>query len=81
MVSSVNATTSRSGRELHVNGVGVTQVRVLANAEQQARDLIETMTGEDVPATAIDLHLDVDGLDEYVRDVRRQADEAQEAAR
>lgn len=68
------------GWELHVDGVGVTQVRVLANAEQQACDLIETMTGEEVPATAIDLHLDLDGVDEYVQDVRRQADEAQAAA-
>ena len=35
------------GWELHVEGVGVTQVRTLDKAEQQVRDLVETMTGEE----------------------------------
>ena len=32
------------GWELHVEGVGVTQVRTIDHAEQQVRDLVETMT-------------------------------------
>lgn len=32
-----------SGWELHVDGVGVTQVDDLSDADAQARDLIETM--------------------------------------
>lgn len=31
------------GWELHIDGVGVTQVRSLARAEQQVRDYLETM--------------------------------------
>lgn len=33
------------GWELHVDGVGVTQVDHLAEAEAQVRDFIETVTG------------------------------------
>ena len=37
------AADQESGWELHVDGVGVTQVDDLSDADAQARDLIETM--------------------------------------
>lgn len=36
------------GWELHVDGLGVTQSRTLAAAQQQARDYIETVLGTDL---------------------------------
>lgn len=36
------------GWELHVDGLGVTQSRTLATAQQHARDYIETITGGDL---------------------------------
>ena len=56
------------GWELHVDGVGVTQVRTLDKAAQQVVDLVETMTGED----ASDAHIDIalDGLDNFLERVR-----------
>ena len=51
------------GWELHVDGVGVTQVRVLANAEQQVRDLVESYTGQDVSGAEVVLRYDLGGLE------------------
>ena len=50
------------GWELHVDGVGVTQVRVLEHAVQQVRDLVETMTDEPADDADITLVLDLDDL-------------------
>lgn len=47
----------KHGWELHVEGVGVTQVRTLATADQQIRDLVETML--DVDASDAEIVLDV----------------------
>ncbi len=43
------------GWELHVEGTGVTQVRDLRDARRQARDFIETMTGQGIPLDAVEL--------------------------
>jgi len=44
------------GWELHVDGVGVTQVRTLATAVQQVVDFVETMDGDNAwPAVERDL--------------------------
>lgn len=65
------------GWELHVRGVGVTQVRTLDRAVRQACDLIETMKGSTVDEAAIDLVLELDGLEEEAAQARRKVDEAE----
>lgn len=68
------------GWELHVDGVGVTQVRTLDRAEQQIRDLVETMTGAD--AGGAEVVVVVPGLDRFRRRLaaaQRKAARAAEA--
>lgn len=48
----------KHGWELHVVGVGVTQVRTLAAAEQQVRDLVETMTDVDASDAEVEIVTD-----------------------
>jgi len=43
------------GWELHVDGVGVTQVDDLGEAKQQARDFIETVTERSVESVDIEV--------------------------
>lgn len=43
----VTARRWKRGWELHIDGVGVTQSRTLTKAEQQARDYIATVLGEE----------------------------------
>ena len=61
------------GWELHVPGVGVTQTRLLAHAEQQARDLVETMTDTDASDATVDVHVDLDGLERAITQTRQRA--------
>ncbi|MFN8147920.1 MAG: hypothetical protein U0R76_10690 [Candidatus Nanopelagicales bacterium] len=61
----------KHGWELHVDGVGVTQVRTLAAAEQQVRDLVETML--DVDASDAHVEVDVDGVQARVRRTKAKA--------
>lgn len=61
----------KHGWELHVDGVGVTQVRTLSTAEQQVRDLVETML--DVDASDARIDVDVDGVQERVRRTKAKA--------
>lgn len=71
------------GWEIHVDDVGVTQVRTLSHATQQAADLIATVTDQDVSAEDVNVNLDLDGLEEDARAARehtRQAAEAQRSA-
>jgi len=44
-----------SGWELHVDGVGVTQVDDLGEAKQQARDFIETVTDRSVESVDVEV--------------------------
>lgn len=61
------------GWELHVPGVGVTQTRLLAHAEQQVRDLVETMTDTDASDATVDVHVDLDGLEHAITQTRQHA--------
>ncbi len=61
----------KHGWELHVDGVGVTQVRTLAAAEQQVRDLVETML--DVDASDANVEVDVDGVQARVQRTKAKA--------
>lgn len=64
------------GWELHVDGLGVTQVGKLAKAEGQVRDFVATLTGCDTRNDVVDLQVDLDGLDEEIRQVRKATEEA-----
>ena len=68
----VKAVPWAQGWELHVPGVGVTQVRVLANAEQQVRDLIGTMLDCEADDAVIVVGYELHGLEKEIIDVQRQ---------
>ena len=85
MTYSVTAKHWRKGWELHIDGVGVTQVRVLADAAQQAADYIKTLHDVDVAAEDIEVIPelgDVELLDELAatRAEVRAAEQAQRRA-
>jgi len=58
------------GWELEIDGVGVTQVRRLRDAEKQARDFITTMTSRDCTHDVIKLEFELDELGERARQAR-----------
>lgn len=75
------ATQWERGWEVNVEGVGVTQVRLLANATAQARDLIQTMTDATVSEGDVRLIVDLGDMEERARTVARLTAEAAEAQR
>ncbi len=86
----VTAVPWEHGWELHVEGVGVTQVRVLEKAGQQVRDLIETMTDEPVsdnatitirPDLGDDLDHEIENVRAFVERAQRESQKAAEASR
>lgn len=74
----VRAVRWKHGWELHVDGVGVTQVRTLAAAEQQVRDFVETMLEIDAEDAEISILPELDGLE---IEIERTKEKAAEAAR
>jgi hypothetical protein len=50
------------GWELHIDGVGVTQSRMLGGAEQMVRDYVETLTDRDVSDATVVIEPDLGGL-------------------
>ena len=71
------------GWEIHVDGIGVTQARVLGRAKMQACDLIETMTDERPSEHDVDIRLDVGDLEDRAaaaRDMTARAAAAQRDA-
>lgn len=81
MTHTYNAVAKRweHGWELHVAGVGVTQVRTIDHAEQQVRDLVETMTGEDASAAVVNVQPDLNGLETEITLAREAVADAQRA--
>jgi hypothetical protein len=49
----VTAKRWKHGWELHIEGIGVTQSKTLATAEQMVRDYIESLTDRVLPADAV----------------------------
>ena len=77
----VTAKQWKHGWELHVDGVGVTQVRTLVDAAQQAADLVETMTGKAVDVAALEIKVEIEGsLAERVARARALVREAEIAS-
>ncbi len=67
----VHANRWAQGWELHIDGVGVTQSRSLADAERMARDYVETFTDHDTSSDqVVILPVVGGGLDEAVQAAR-----------
>jgi DNA-directed RNA polymerase specialized sigma subunit len=69
------------GWELHIDGVGVTQVRSLARAEQQVRDYVETLLDVDASTAVITVTPDLGSVQRQIDAARRQRRAAEEAQR
>lgn len=76
----VTARRWKHGWELHIDGVGVTQSRTLTKAEQQARDYIATVLGEEDADIVISPDLG-DKLSSTMADVLEARTANDEAAR
>jgi hypothetical protein len=77
----VRAKRWEQGWELHIEGVGVTQVRSLARADQQVREYLETLFERRVGDVAIDVVPDLGGMEILVREARQRTRDAEEAQR
>lgn len=78
----VRAKRWKHGWELHIDGVGVTQSRNLAGAEQMVRDYIETLTDRDTADDVVMIKPEVgSGLDEAADAAREAIAEAEHALR
>ena len=72
----------KRGWELHIDGVGVTQCRSLAEAETMVRDYVESLTAADVSDATIVITPEVGGgLDERARAARVAVTAADRATR
>ena len=77
----VTAKRWKHGRELHSDGIGVTQSKTLATAEQMVRDYIETLTDQDVSGADVVITPELGALGRKVTTVRAQVDAAERAQR
>src|ERR1700722_18982461 len=72
----------KRGWELHIEEVGVTQCRNLAEAESMVRDYVESLTGADAGNATIVITPEVGGgLDEQARAAREATTAADRATR
>lgn len=69
------------GWELHIDQVGVTQVRTLDQAERQVRDYLETLLDLDVSDAVVQILPDLGGLEDQVRQAKEQSRAAEAAQR
>ena len=81
MTVTAHARRWQHGWELHVEGVGVTQVRTLEYAKRQVCDLVETLTEARPDEGAVNLVLDVGVLGDRLEDVRALTREATDLQR
>jgi hypothetical protein len=68
----VKAKRWKHGWELHIDGVGVTQSRTLATAEQMVRDYVETLTDQDVSGDTVVITPELGELGDRVAAVQSQ---------
>lgn len=78
---SVTAKRWKHGWELHIDGVGVTQSRTLANAEPMVRDYLETLLEVDPAEAQIVVTPELGTLSERVRQVREHTRNAEQVQR
>jgi hypothetical protein len=77
----VTAKRWKHGWELHIDGVGVSQSKTLAIADQMVRDYIETLTDQDVSNAEVIIIPELGALGKNVSTVRAQVEEAERAQR
>src|SRR5262245_28976411 len=77
----VRAVRWAQGWELHIDGVGVTQVRSLARAEQQVRDYVATLLDMDANTATVEVVPDLGSVQKQIDTARRRSCEAEEAQR
>jgi DNA-directed RNA polymerase specialized sigma subunit len=77
----VTAKRWKHGWELHIDGIGVTQSKTLATADQMVRDYIETLTDADVSGAEVVITPELGALGDKVTTVRAQVDAAERAQR
>jgi len=85
MAYTVNAKRWEHGWELHIDGIGVTQSRLLSDAEAMVRDYLAADEISDAETAEVTIHPDLGGLADLIHAVRAQTEGAQiaqqEAAR
>ena len=69
------------GWELHIDQVGVTQVRTLDRAEQQVRDYLETLLDIDTSDAEVLIEPDLGGLEKLVHSAQERSRAAEAAQR
>ena len=77
MAYSVTAKRWEHGWELHVDGIGVTQSRLLSDAEAMVRDYLAADDIPDAEIAELIIRPDLGGLEDLVHAVRAQTEEAQ----
>ena len=69
------------GWELHIDGIGVTQSRLLSDAEGMVRDYLAADDISDAETAEVTIHPDLGGLEDLIHAVRAQTERAQIAQR
>lgn len=77
MAYTVTAKRWEHGWELHINGIGVTQSRLLSDAEAMVRDYLAADDIFDAETAEVTIRPDLDGMEDLVLAVRAQTEGAQ----
>lgn len=77
MAYTVAAKRWEHGWELHIDGIGVTQSRLLSDAEAMVRDYLAADDVPDAETAEVIIHPDLGGLEDLIRAVRAQTTRAQ----
>jgi DNA-directed RNA polymerase specialized sigma24 family protein len=77
MAYTVTAKRWEHGWELHIDGIGVTQSRLLSDAEAMVRDYLAADDVADAETAAVTIRPDLGGLEDLVLAVRAQTEGAQ----
>jgi hypothetical protein len=77
MAYTVSAKRWEHGWELNIDGIGVTQSRLLSDAEAMVRDYLAADENSDAETAEVTIHPDLGGLEDLIRTVRAQTEGAQ----
>ena len=77
MAYTVTAKQWEHGWELHIDGIGVTQSRLLSDAEGMVRDYLAADDISDAETAEVTIHPDLGGLEDLIHAVRAQTEGAQ----
>jgi len=77
MAYTVSAKRWEHGWELNVDGIGVTQSRLLSDAEAMVRDYLAADENSDAETAEVTIHPDLGDLEDLIHTVRAQTEGAQ----